>query len=135
MAFPLLAAVAPALISAISNVVDKAVPDKDLNVKLKHELEQQLIPAVTEQMNAARDVIVAEAKSEHPLTAQWRPITMLTFTAIVANNYILYPYLSLFWPEAPVLELPQQMWQLLTVGVGGYIGGRSLEKFAKNWKG
>jgi len=26
------------------------------------------------------------------------------------------------------------MWNLLTIGVGGYIAGRSGEKIAENWK-
>ena len=47
-------------------------------------------------LESASQIITAEAKSEHPLTAQWRPITMLVFVAIIANNYILAPYLGLF---------------------------------------
>lgn len=80
-------------------------------------------------------IIEAEAKSEHFLTATWRPITMLTFTFIVANNYIIAPYFSaLFGVNIPTLELTSNMWDLLTVGLGGYVAGRSLEKFAKEWK-
>ena len=60
---------------------------------------------------------------------------MLTFVAIIANNYILYPYLSLFWGEAPVLEIPPDMWGLLKIGLGGYVVGRSAEKVAKVIKG
>lgn len=81
------------------------------------------------------NIIVAEAKSEHPLTSQWRPITMLTFVFIIANNYIIVPYMSaLFGVDIPSLELTAEMWNLLTVGLGGYVAGRSAEKFAKNWK-
>lgn len=80
-------------------------------------------------------VIEAEASSEHFLTATWRPITMLTFTFIVANNYIIAPYFSaLFGIDIPTLTLTEDMWDLLTVGLGGYVVGRSAEKFAKEWK-
>ena len=56
---------------------------------------------------------------------------MLTFVAIIANNYILYPYISLFWNAAPILEIPPDMWGLLKIGLGGYVVGRSAEKVAK----
>lgn len=86
-------------------------------------------------LEVAGNIITAEAKSEHPLTSQWRPITMLVFVAIIANNYIVYPYLSLFWEAAPVLELPADMWDLLKIGLGGYVVGRTGEKMVGNWKG
>ena len=87
------------------------------------------------QMEMAMSTIVAEANSEHWIVAAWRPLTMLTFTAIIANNYIVYPYLSLFWTEAPVLELPPDLWDLLKIGLGGYVVGRSTEKAVKAYKG
>ena len=80
-------------------------------------------------------VVIAELQSGAWLAQNWRPITMLTFVAIIANNYILYPYLSLFWGEAPVLEIPPDMWGLLKIGLGGYVVGRSAEKVAKVIKG
>lgn len=86
------------------------------------------------ELDAAMQVIMAEAKSEHFLVAAWRPITMLTFVFIIANNYIIYPYLSLFWPDAPTLAIPPDMWDLLKLGLGGYVVGRSVEKGIKNWK-
>jgi len=79
-------------------------------------------------------IIAAEASSEHWITSAWRPITMLTFVAIIANNYILYPYLSLFWSEAPSLDLPDQMWDLLQIGLGGYILSRGAEKVTREMK-
>jgi hypothetical protein len=86
------------------------------------------------ELIAASGIITAEANSEHKLTSQWRPITMLTFVIIIANNYIVYPYLSLFWPDAPRLELPPDMWDLLKIGLGGYVLGRSGEKTVKLWR-
>jgi len=58
----------------------------------------------------------------------------LIFAGIVANNYIIYPYLSLFWSEAPKLILPPDLWDLLKIGLGGYIVGRSSEKVVKTIK-
>ena len=86
-------------------------------------------------LKAQESIIVAEAKSEHFLTATWRPITMLTFVFIIANNYILAPYASaLFSINIPVLDLTPEIWEIVKVGIGGYVVGRSAEKFAKHWK-
>ena len=76
------------------------------------------------------NVIIAEVQGTG-LKANWRPITMLTFVFIIANNYILYPYVSLFWPDAPMLEIPPDMWSLLKIGLGGYVVGRSVEQTVK----
>jgi hypothetical protein len=48
---------------------------------------------------------------------------------IIANNYIIHPYLALFAPGKSLqLILPPEMWSLLKIGVGGYVVGRSVEK-------
>lgn len=79
--------------------------------------------------------IRAEIKGESWLQRNWRPLTMMVFVTIIANNHIIYPYLRLFWNEAPQLpELSQNMWDLLKIGMGGYVVGRSGEKAFKTWK-
>lgn len=84
-----------------------------------------------QRLAAKRDIIVAEAKGESWLQRNWRPVTMLTFVLIMANNFIIAPYAVSFGLSVPTLEVPQGMWTLLTVGIGGYIGGRSIEKITK----
>ena len=60
---------------------------------------------------------------------------MLIFMVIIANNYVLFPYLSMFTEKTTVLELPPMMWKILQIGIGGYIVGRSGEKIVNVWKG
>ena len=112
-------------------IIDDMVPDKDLATKLKAAVrEKTLTYAHTEGLEtikAQMTTIVAEIKSGSWITTNWRPITMLTFVAIIANNYILYPYLALFWSNAPTLDIPPDMWNLLKIGLGGYVVGRSVE--------
>lgn len=65
------------------------------------------------------------------LQRSWRPLLMLSLVFVVVNNYILQPYFpSIFI----VTELPDHLWELLKIGVGGYIVGRSVEKAADKWK-
>ena len=56
---------------------------------------------------------------------------MLTIVAIIANNFVLFPYLSLFTDKVTMLNLPEHLYALLKIGVGGYIVGRSAEQVAK----
>lgn len=83
------------------------------------------------RLQAKSEIIVAEAKGESWLQRNWRPLTMMTFVVILANNFIVAPYVAAFGAEVPTLAVPDGMWTLLTIGIGGYIGGRSVEKITK----
>lgn len=126
------------LIEPITGLASKFIQDKDKAAEFAHDVttlaEKNVHQIIMAEIKAATAVIVAEAKSEHKLTAQWRPITMLVFVAIIFNNHLLYPYMSLFWDSAPLLPVPDQLWDLLKIGLGGYVVGRSVEKAAKVWK-
>ena len=72
------------------------------------------------QLQIRQDTINAEAKSEHWLTATWRPITMLSFVGAILGYWF------------GLVEVPQEavdgMFTLVQIGVGGYTIGRSAEK-------
>lgn len=99
------------------------------------DLEQQSMQARSELEGAKRDIIVAEAQGESWLQRNWRPLIMSMFGFIIANNYILNPYISAMFGVDIVLEIPPDMWELLKIGIGGYIVGRSAEKGIGIWKG
>ncbi|PCJ10444.1 MAG: hypothetical protein COB10_11185 [Planctomycetota bacterium] len=123
------------LIEAGLRIIDKIIPDPEAKAEATRKLLEIQQAGELAEVEAAMNVVVAEAKSEHALTSQWRPITMLVFTAIVANNYIIAPYLAAMFGWNVMLEMPEQLWNLLSIGIGGYIVGRSSEKAIKNWKG
>ena len=123
------------LIEAGLRIIDKIIPDPAAKAEAKLRLLEVQQTGDLAEVEAAMNVVVAEAKSEHALTSQWRPITMLVFTAIVANNYIIAPYLAAIFGWSVTLEMPDQLWNLLSIGIGGYVVGRSSEKAIKSWKG
>lgn len=127
------------LVKKAGDVIDQAVTDKDLANRIKADLERQAneldYSAFEKEIEARAKVITAEIQSPSWLAANWRPILMLTIVTIIANNYIIYPYLSMFTDTAVILELPQDLYDLMKIGVGGYIVGRSGEKIVKEWKG
>ena len=138
---PLLAALGPIIgkvIGTAGSVVDQLVEDKDLATKLKTEIKLASMNIKHDEFKTeieqAGAIIRAEVQSGNWLAANWRPMLMCLFGLIIFNNYVLYPYLSLFFAQAPMLEIPADMWSLLKIGVGGYVTGRSMEKGIKLWR-
>lgn len=130
----LIASLGGKLLDGIFGTVDELVEDKDLANKLKQVLKERVLDLLKTEIEAAASIIRAEINSDSYLAKNWRPITMLVFVTIIANNYIIYPYLSLFFEQAPMLEIPPDMWGLLKIGLGGYVVGRSVEKGIQVWK-
>jgi len=123
-----------AFIPIIGKVLDSIFPDKEKASEAKIKVLQMQMDGEFKGLEAQANIIVAEAKSEHKLAAIWRPLIMLMFGAIIFNNYILYPYLSLFFVNAPVLNIPIDLWEVIKIGLGGYVVGRSGEKIIDKWK-
>jgi len=117
-----------------STLLDKFFPDAGEAAKAKLKLMEMQQTGELTKLQTRAGIIMAESNSEHFLVAAWRPITMLVFVFIIANNYILYPYLSLIFDSAPKLEIPPDMWDLLKIGIGGYTVGRTIEKSVKSYK-
>ncbi|WP_444911063.1 3TM-type holin [Microbulbifer sp. PAAF003] len=120
------------MISAISNllgkVIDKALPDKTEANRLKAQVDSQLISMDLEELKAATKVITVEASGESWLQRNWRPVTMLTFVGLIVFHW-------LGW-TAPNLSEDQTLalLEIVKIGLGGYVVGRSAEKAMKAWK-
>lgn len=117
----------------IGDVLDKIIPDVNKRDEAKQQLALLASSQEAKEIEGRFGVLVAEAKSEHWIVAAWRPITMLSFTTIIVNNYILAPYIELFFSVNVVLELPPYLWDLLKIGLGGYVVGRSSEKCMREY--
>jgi len=142
---PILGDLITNVVQAGSNLIKSYFPP-DLSPEQKAKLEQGLQDyqlKMTQEMNKYSEtltktqgaIIEAEAKGDSWLQKSWRPITMLVFVFIIANNYILFPYISLFGGTATALDIPPDMWDLLKLGLSGYVVGRSVEKSLRIHKG
>ena len=125
----MLGAVAP-LAKILFNTIDKAVPDKDLQEKLKAQLQTQLLQSNTAELQAAAKIVEAEAKAGW-FASSWRPLLMYVLIFILVWNYILGPVIKVFTGAVISFELPGDVWTLLNVGLGGYVVGRSAESVAR----
>lgn len=119
----------------IFNVIDQAIEDKDQANQLKAEIQRRLIDQQDASLQAQMKVILAEATGESWLQRNWRPLLMTVIVSIVGNNYLIAPYLGAMFNVGLQLELPDALWNLMTLGVGGYIAGRTGEKIAGTLRG
>ncbi len=97
--------------------------------KLKaQELQNQISLALTQAQSQLNDaqakIITAEASSASWLTSNWRPLTMLVFVALVVCHWFGLNASGI--TEAQYLSL----FDLIKIGLGGYVVGRSIEKVA-----
>lgn len=126
---PLITALAP----IVGDLVKRLIPDSDKNQDIEREIKLALLEH-SDSLEAMRGkIVLAEAQSGNWLTSAWRPLLMLVVIAIIACNYLLFPVIRIFYPEMITLELPSELWNLLTIGVGGYVVGRSGEKMIDKW--
>lgn len=101
----------------IARVIDKL----SLSSTQKRELELQLLLALykhTEQEVQLRAEILAAEMGGNWLQRSWRPLVMLAFTGVVVAGAFI---------DIPMLKEDSQFWNILQIGVGGYVVGRSME--------
>lgn len=88
--------------------------------KLQNSVTAQLLNYEGQLLASQTQIITAEAQGQGWLQRSWRPITMLTFLVlVVCDSFGLLAF-----------RLADQAWQLLQIGLGGYVVGRSAEKIA-----
>ena len=130
----MIAALLPFLASVLDKVLPRVVADKDQINAIKAEVTNLLIAQEGELRKAAADIVKTEALGHSWLQRNWRPLLMLTVVAIIANNYLVAPYAQAMFGWGLALELPERLWDLMTVGVGGYVVGRTAERGIDLWR-
>lgn len=116
------------LVGPIVDGVMSIVGSKDKKRELHAAVSQAILQHSTDIVKAQAGVITAEIQGRSWMQRNWRPILMLSIVAILVNNYILLPYAQAFGLPIQLLDLPPSLLGLMTIGVGGYIGGRTYEK-------
>ena len=135
------------LAGPVSSVINKFITRKEDQMLAQAELEkitsgfkEKLLENQKNILDAQRDLISTEMKGS-AMQRNWRPALMWVIIAIIANNYLLAPFLNhfvlYFGAEGkllPILELPDKLFNLMSIGLGGYVVGRSAEKIIPKLK-
>ena len=123
------------LLTPVFDIISEAVTDDDkkdaLNAKIervKISFEERVLDYEAKLLDLKGNIVLAEQKSRDWVVKRWRPAFMWTFLFMVINNYVIYPYVSLFTDKAIELTIEVWMQDLIKLGFSGYIVGRSAEK-------
>lgn len=111
------------VVNAISGVINGLT----LPAREKKELQAEILRLVYEReremIEARAGVIKSRGCREIGYRRSWRPLVMLIFAVIV----LIGTFTSL-----PMLSDTSRFWDLLEIGLGGYVVGR---KWGKKWRG
>ena len=113
------------LVEPVTNLIDDMHTSDEERLKVKAKLFEmesaiaaQVLDYETRLAEAKTKVITAEAQGGSWIQRSWRPIAMLTFLVlIVADTFGLTEF-----------RLAGGAWDMLQLGLGGYVAGRSVEK-------
>lgn len=108
------------LIDELHTSEDEKLKAKAVLAGLENELVVKVISYETKLLESKTAIITAEATGESWMQRNWRPITMLTFLVLVCmDSFGVLAY-----------RLADEAWDLLQIGLGGYVIGRTAEKLA-----
>ncbi len=118
-----------AVLKPVTDVIEHLTVSGDEKAKLQGAVIEAQFALASQTMDYEKrllesqaQIITAEAQSQSWIARNWRPITMLTFLVlVVCDSFGWLPF-----------RLAGQAWELLKIGLGGYVVGRSLEKIAPN---
>ena len=82
-----------------------------------------------ELLRVKEKIITAEATGHSWLQRNWRPITMLVFVALITATWLGWT------PPGLDEELQKKLFDIVQIGIGGYIVGRSAEKIVQMYRG
>jgi hypothetical protein len=115
------------VIGEIGKVIDNLFTNDEERIKAKNEVLKVLKEQQLQLQKLQTEIIVAEANGNW-LQRSWRPILMLAFGFIVIYVKFVAPLFGL-----PIPELENEFWNLLQIGIGGYVIGRTGEKMIKEY--
>ena len=114
------------VVKEVGKVIDGLFTSDEERLKAKNEVFKVLQEQQLELQKLQTEIVLAEANGNW-LQRSWRPILMLAFGFIVIYVKFVAPLFSL-----PIPPLENEFWNLLQLGIGGYVVGRSAEKIAGN---
>jgi hypothetical protein len=112
-----------------ASIIERLFPDpaqqneaKLALLKMQQDGELAQLTASTQITLAGANIVNTEAQSHSWLASNWRPISMLTFVSLVVAR--------MFGWTAPGISPVEydHLWNIVELGFGGYVIGRSAEK-------
>tara|TARA_R100001244_G_scaffold11723_1_gene13880 strand:+ start:194 stop:613 length:420 start_codon:yes stop_codon:yes gene_type:complete len=111
------------VVKEVGSIIDNVFTNDEEKSTAKKQLTEVVLKSLNDVAAVQGEVIKTEMKGNW-LQKSWRPLTMLVMVFILVCKWF-------GWTNADIpLELEVELMGLLKIGIGGYIGGRTLEKVA-----
>ncbi len=124
----LLSGIAGPLLTGLFSTIDKTIEDKDQAAQLKNGLQEMVLQGQMKEVEAAMKIVIAEAQGGSWIQRSWRPLTMLTFVALIVARWLGFTATGI------TTEVELALFEIIKIGLGGYVVGRSVEKGIRVWK-
>ena len=102
------------ILETVAGVVERLSLSSAEKKRLKQELETALLENECQRVEMQARVVGEETRGNW-LQRSWRPVLMLVFAVVI---------LAGMFTDLPVLADTSRFWDLLEIGLGGYIVGR-----------
>jgi len=112
----------------VGDVLDKIFPDAETREQAKLKLLELEQSGELAALARRANIVTAEIQGESWLQRNWRPMVMVWFAIMVGAHWFG------FTPENLTESAVDNLFQLVQIGIGGYVVGRSAEKVTKAWK-
>lgn len=112
-------------IKSVADAVSGVVERLTLPAREKKQLEVDVLRLLLEreqELIQAQAALLQEEGKGNWLQRSWRPLVMLTFAAVILIGT---------FTNISILSDTSRFWDLLEIGLGGYVVGRSGEKMAE----
>lgn len=109
-------------ITSVADAVSGLVERLTLPARKKKQLEADVLRLLLErekELLRVRAALLQEEGKGNWLQRSWRPLVMLTFAAVILIGT---------FTNISILSDTSRFWDLLEIGLGGYVVGRSGEK-------
>ena len=119
------------LIQPVGDILDKFVADKDLKIKLSHELEKEIISLNKAQL----EVNAVEAKHNNIFVSGWRPFIGWCCGLSLTYHFILEPIIQyILIVNAIQFQTPEFDFSQLSTIVMAMLGMSGLRTYEKTKK-
>lgn len=124
----MLQALIPILGGIGQRVADSLFPNPEDELKrqeLTNQLNSEILKEAASLQKAGLENVKAEIQGESWIQRNWRPWTMVFFVFLVASYW--FGYTTEFLEQ----DIVNRLFDLLEIGLGGYVIGRTGEKMVK----
>jgi hypothetical protein len=121
------------MVTTVSQLVNKFVPDRDAQVKLQAELQMKLMEIESDAAKQQAEINQVEAANSNLFVSGWRPCVGWVCATAFAWQFVIQPFFSFAYTlytkqPAPVVALDHDALNTVLFGLLGLGGFRSWEK-------